>query len=275
MTRTPSANDRAIKEKELKWFRACQSLCPLFPPGEPQQNPSHARKPDIVFHHIGLGIEITEYLPKDEGGSPLRRSEVLRDRILQEAKKTFERSSNEQVVVLVSWDPHQEFSSITKTDVAEQVARTIINMLANDVNLWLPDWTTPEGKFLGRHIGHIDVWPHCERSAWISAESGTGGGDVFRVQQVIRGKETLVSKYRETCDNVWLLIVAEGHLSTFFSPDEDFPSAVFDTSFDQVFVFDAFHHQVRQLATRATSGHRAARADRIKPESSENLGHLP
>jgi hypothetical protein len=55
MTRPLSANDRAIKEKELKWFKACQNLCPLFPPSEPEQNPSHARKPDIVFHHIGLG----------------------------------------------------------------------------------------------------------------------------------------------------------------------------------------------------------------------------
>jgi hypothetical protein len=164
---------------------------------------------------------------------------VLRDRILQEAKKAFERSRNEQVVVLVSWDPHQEFSSITKTDVAEQIARTVIDMLANGVNLWLPDWTTAEGKFLGRHIGHIDVWPHCDGSAWTSAESGTGGGDVCRVQRIIHGKEALVSKYRET------------HLSAFFSPDEDFPSAVFGTSFDQVFLFDAFHSQVRHLETRA------------------------
>lgn len=252
MTQPLSANDRAIKEKELKWFKTCQNLCSLFPPGEPEQNPSHVRKPDIVFQHIGLGIEITEYLPKHEGGSPLRRSEVLRDRILQEAKKAFERSRNEQIVVSVSWDPHQEFSSITKTDVAEQIARTVINMLANGVNWWLPDWTTTEGKFLGRHVSDIWIWPQCDRNEWISAESGTGGDDVCRVQQIIRGKEALVSKYRETCNNnIWLLIVAEGHLSTFFSPDEDFPSAVFDTSFDQVFLFDAFHNQVRHLATHA------------------------
>jgi hypothetical protein len=251
MTRPLSANDHAIKEKELRWFKACQNLCPLFPTGEAEQNPSHARKPDIVFRDIGLGIEITEYLPKNEGGSLLRRSEVLRDRILQEAKKVFERSSNEQVVVLVSWDPHQEFSSKTKVDVAEQIARTIINMLANGMNLWLPDWTTAEGKFLGRHIGHIDIWPHCGRSVWTSAESGTGGGDVCRVQQIIRDKEARVSKYRETCNDVWLLIVADGHLSTLFSPDEDFSCAVFDTSFDQVFLFDAFRNQVRHLAKRA------------------------
>jgi hypothetical protein len=250
MTRPLSTNDRAIKEKELKWFKACQNLCPLFPPGEPEQNPSHARKPDIVFHHIGLGIEITEYLPKNEGGSSLRRSEVLRDRILEEAKKAFERSSNDQVVVSVSWDPHQEFSPRTKTNVAEQIAQTVIAMLANGVDWWLPDWTTSEGKSLGRHVGYIEIWPRRDPSAWTSAESGTGGGDVYRVQQIIRGKEALISKYRETCNNVWLLIVADGHLSALFSPDEDFPCAVFDTSFDQVFLFDAFHNQVRHLATR-------------------------
>jgi hypothetical protein len=252
MTRPLSANDRAIKEKELKWFKACQNLCPLFPPGEPEQNPSHARKPDIVFPRIGLGVEITEYLPKIEGGSSLRRSEVLRDRILQEAKKAFERSSNEQVVVSVSWDPHQEFSPITKADVAEKIARTVTNMLANGVNWWLPDWTTTEGKFLGRHISDISIWPKCKQSAWTSAESGTLGGDVCRIQQIIRGKEALVLKYRETCSKVWLLIVAEGHLSTFFSPDEDFSTAVFDTSFDLIFLFDAFRNQVRRLATRAS-----------------------
>lgn len=251
MTQPHSANDRAIKEKELKWFKTCQSLCSLFPTGEPEQNPSHSRKPDIVFQDAGLGIEITEYLHKHEGGSPLRRSEVLRDRILEEAKKAFERESNDQVVVSVSWDPHQKFSPRTKSNVAEQIARTVIVMLANGVNWWMPDWTTTEGKSLGRHVGHIEIWPRGDQSAWTSTESGTGGGDVCRVQEIIRGKEALVSKYRETCTNVWLLIVAEGHLSTFFSPDEDFPNAVFDASFDQVFLFDAFRNQVRHLATRA------------------------
>lgn len=150
MTQPHSANDRAIKEKELKWFKTCQSLCSLFPMGEPEQNPSHSRKPDIVFQDAGLGIEITEYLHKHERGSPLRRSEVLRDSILEEAKKAFEGSSNDQVVVLVSWDPHQEFSAKTKSNVAEQIARTVIAMLANGVNWWMPDWTTTEGKSLGR-----------------------------------------------------------------------------------------------------------------------------
>lgn len=251
MTRPLSANDRAIKEKELKWFKTCQNLSPLFPSGEPEQNPSHAPEPDILFRGKDLGIEITEYLPKHDGGSPLRRSEVLRDRILQEAKEVFERASNDRIVVSVSWDPHQEFSPKTKSNVAEQIAQRVTAMLANRVNWWLPDWKTTEGKSLGRHVGYIEIWPRGGQSAWTSTESGTGGGDVRRVQQIIRGKEALVSKYRKTCSNVWLLIVADGHLSTFFSPDEDFHSAVFETSFDQVFLLDAFRSQVRHLATRA------------------------
>jgi hypothetical protein len=174
MTRPLSANDPAIKKKELRWFEACQNLCPLFPPGEPEQNPSHARKPDIVFHHIGLGIEITEYLPKHQGGSLLRRSEVLRDRILQEARKAFERSSNEQVVVSVSWDPHQEFSSKTKTDLGEQIAQTVVNMLANGVNWFRSDWTMAESKLLGRHVGDIWIRPQCDRNEWISQKAPLG-----------------------------------------------------------------------------------------------------
>ena len=250
MTRPLSLNDRAIKEKELKWFKACQVLCSLFPSGEPEQNPSHAPEPDILFRDIRLGIEITEYSPKQPGGSPVRESEVMRDRLLEAAKKVFERSNNERFLVSISWDPHQKFSSKADATVAEQIAQTVNGMLANGVQLWEPDWKTAEGKSLGRHVGSIEIWPRHAARGWVSVESGTGGDDVRRVQETIRGKEPYASKYRNACDQVWLLIVAEARFSTYFSPDEDFPRAVFETSFNRVFLFDAFHNQVRNLATR-------------------------
>lgn len=83
-----SSQEAALKAKELRWFKASQALCPSFPPGEPEQPPAPA--PDIRFQDLEIGIEITEYLPKEEGGSKRRELENLRDRIVNEARQEFE-----------------------------------------------------------------------------------------------------------------------------------------------------------------------------------------
>lgn len=243
-----SKNDRAQKEQELKWFEACQALCSFFPRGKPEQNPSHGPEPDILYREIKLGVEITEYLPKQTGGSPLRASEAQHARILESAKKAFEQFSHQQVFVSVSWDPHLEHST-ARNDIAEKIARKVLNMLVQGRNWWRPDWTMVEDKTLGRYVGDIWIWPNSSVCEWTSAESGTAGNDVRRVQETIRGKEEWVSKYRDTCEVLWLLIVADAKISTYFSPDEDFPGAVFETTFDRVFLFDVFHSRVIKLAT--------------------------
>ena len=222
----------------------------FFPDGEAEQNPSHASEPDRVFREVGLGIELTEYLPKQSRGSASRAFDVQHAQILDRARAAFEQLTNQQVFVSVSWAPHQALSLTINVGLSEQIARTVLSMLVRRTDWWQPDWSTVEGRTLGRDIGDIWIWPKSSSSEWTSAESGMVGDDVRRVQATIHGKDPFVPKYRKTCDTIWLLIVAEANISTYFSPDEDFPSAVFETAFDQVFLFDAFHGEVRTLATK-------------------------
>ena len=71
---------------------------------------------------------------------------------------------------------------------------------------------------------------------------------MIRVQTVISQKDQKVSEYRKKCRNLWLLIVADNnHLSSIFSPDDDFDHAIFQTLFDRIFILDVFGNLVREV----------------------------
>jgi hypothetical protein len=81
-----------------------------------------------------------------------------------------------------------------------------------------------------------------------AAEAGAIGHDVERVQTLLSQKDGRVMEYRKKCRFVWLLIVTENnHLSSMFSPDEDFAEATFRTLFDRAFILDEFKGQVLEI----------------------------
>jgi hypothetical protein len=251
--RKRTSNQDGLKVKELRWFQTSQELCPLFPAGEPDQPPSPA--PDIRFQDLDLGIEITEYLVKQpEGGSPRRQLENLRDKVINEAKRVFETRSEEMLFVSVFWTPDRRFSSETRESLVKGIVKVVSNLLTQDEvswrTPWRPDWEKSDDRILGQYIGEIWIARRGRgSSAWTCADGGAVGGDVQRLQATINGKEPNVAKYRGDRGSgiVWLLIVAEARISSYFSPDEDFDQSIFHTSFDRVFVLDVFRHQVREL----------------------------
>lgn len=83
-----SLQDASAKVRELRWFKNAQTLCSTFPMGEPEQPDAPAA--DIRFSYLNLGIEITEYLTKQQGGSSRRGLESERDKIIAEAQRIFE-----------------------------------------------------------------------------------------------------------------------------------------------------------------------------------------
>jgi hypothetical protein len=70
------------------------------------------------------------------------------------------------------------------------------------------------------------------------------------VQELISGKEVKLPAYRQHCDEVWLLIVANGfEPSTFCKLDPEVENFQFTTGFDRVF-FQHFDGLVVELNIR-------------------------
>jgi hypothetical protein len=241
-----SPQEIGLKAKELKWFNAARAVCSIFPSSEPEQPEPPA--PDIRFPHLRLGIEITEYLTKQNGGSPRKRLEGQRHKIVDEAKRLFETICDARLFVSISWTSRRMLSADLKDAVVREIVRVVRNLLTQGEQTWRPNWLKSEDQVLGMHIGDISVnRPTRGPNNWVLFDAGMVGGDIERVQATISGKEPRLAKYRTSCINVWLLIVADIAISTYFSPDADFDTAVFTSDFDRVLMFDIFKNQVREL----------------------------
>jgi hypothetical protein len=239
---------QAEKSDELRWLLSFQEKCPAYPRSPPIQPQEPA--PDILFPEAELGVEITRYyLGQGKKGSPLRKLESDQEGIIQAAQRRFEALRNDQLQVSVGWIPGVESAKTDRDFLVGGIVQVVVKLLAQGQNCWQPDWTQPDEAALGKHFAKVWV-DRLKRdpSFWVCIEAGSLGDDVHRVRVVLDEKESKVIEYRKRCRYIWLLIVAEGrHISSTFSPDEDFEPATFRTSFDHVFILDVFRNLVREV----------------------------
>ncbi len=243
---------KSSKEQELRWLRSCQEKCLAFPRSEPMESET----PDFIFQEADLGVEITEYI-QDQGakGSPVRQRESFQDNIVKEAQRHFEATHKEQLHVSVFWPPSMQHVKPESEFLIRGIVQTVTMLLAQGRGCWRPDLTQVDEIKLGQYIGQICLYRlNRSPSYWSCNEAGAIGHDVIRVQTVISHKDQKVSEYRKKCRHLWLLIVADNkHLSSIFSPDEDFDSATFQTSFDRVFILDVFGNRVLEVRVKPCS----------------------
>jgi hypothetical protein len=238
------------QRKEYSWFEQARRVCSAFPQG-PFEQPD---PPDIFFRDRQLGIEIIEYIRGQgiKGGSPERRLESNREKIVAVAQAKFEQRSSGNIHVSVFWVnktvPHGTRASL----IADRLTELVSGMLRMSDVLdlcWRPNFNVITNRLDIEYFGQICVRRlRKSNSSWTCDNAGMIGNYAELLQKTIDIKKSKVPRYAESCGEVWLLIVATPHyISTTFSPDEDFDSATFRTHFHRVFVLDSFRDQVREL----------------------------
>ena len=191
-----------------------------------------------------MGIEVTEYLEREIGGSELRRNEKLRGEIVRNAQVIFEQTSKSQVFAVVWWGPDVQDDRMPRSLLEEKIAATVSDLVLRGESTWKPNWREPGDWFLGSYIHAVDARRSRRHVDWESAVSAAVPDDVGKIQNVLNGKEPCLGAYLESAAKIWLLIVAEPAISTWFSPDENFDGAAYRTSFDRVFLYDGFKGRV-------------------------------
>jgi hypothetical protein len=235
------------KQQELKWLRSAQKKCAVFPRACPDANDE---KPDFLFPEEDLGIEVVRYIQGQcSSGSPTRKRESIHQKLVTAAQKRFEAANDEQLEVHVFWSAEVPPKEAKFEYLIKSIVQIVTTLLAQGRDCWHPDLTRIDEIKLGQHLGQICIYQlKRTQGYWICDEAGAIGPDVERVQMLISQKDGRVLEYRTKCRFVWLLIVAENnHLSSIFSPEEDFAKATFRSLFDRVFLLDEFKNQVLEI----------------------------
>lgn len=233
---------QSVKKKQEIWLlERFRDLYPEFPVGTvvPYEKPDF-----LVGTEQGavVGIEVREWFCDEEsaGGSPSRRKESLNARIVQRSQELYSAWNLSQVNVGVNFDSQCSLKErqleTLAAEIAGIVARHVPSAAGQSEAVRYPE---PSWKELPSEVMSIFIYrPPVERDVIWAAE---GGGilptvTARHIEEVIRVKEPLLAKYRESANFVWLLIAAAGfNTSGFCEVDPELGQHRFNSAFDQVF----------------------------------------
>ncbi|MGZ5095045.1 MAG: hypothetical protein ACXWCY_25240 [Burkholderiales bacterium] len=154
------------------------------------------------------------------------------------------------------WNDHHNLSIVDVSTVAERLVKILAGRVPDlDAHLTIA-YPEPGWKDLPKQIAAAFV----SRPAWLTRSfwdfSRLGAVPhvrdiVPRVQQILDEKQRKIPGYRSYCDEVWLLIVADGStMQSYVVVDENDDLSIHDlvSSFDRAYFLSVTHQRVVELS---------------------------
>jgi hypothetical protein len=247
---------KEIETWQLSRFRDTVSD---FPTGEVEPH----ERPDFLVRSSAatIGIELTQlFRPNTTGAQPLQEGERLREYVCETARRIYEEAGGTNVDVMVSFSPHLTFRSNKVRAIAEHLARTVRTLtVAERSHVRIEyDWDNRElfpDEVIGLRVANFgpDI-----ATVWQPGEAGfVPDTSVDQLQSEIARKASLYNAYRDSCDEAWLVLVADGFsISTVFSLTAAAQNATYYGPFERVYYFDNFGRRSHRLTISST--HRAS-----------------
>ena len=201
---------------------------------------------DFLIHYDQsiLGIEHTEYFEKDKSGYAFsKKDESLQSRVEISVSPHCDKIGLPPTFVNILWRPNCPLTSSR--------VKPLIHDIVELISIHMPE---KEGKNISLRSRNFkkDEFPneliglYIYRSAKIDSTSVnvTRGAweipiKIDELKNIITEKEKKLHLYRDKCDEVWLLIVAEGiNPSSIAILDSSVYNYSFNLQFDRIFFFD-------------------------------------
>lgn len=213
-----------------------------------------AEEPDvIVIGQTGrIGIEVTElHQHSEKGRGSARQQESERAGIVRRACEIAAGWSVPIVDVAVHFNDSQEIAKKDREEVASAIVKLVSeHMPASEssysLQLWREGYKVPWIRAIRIYRTKILTKHH-----WWSSESGWVQMDFIQeLQEAIDEKNVKHARYRERCDECWLLVTASGgRPSGFFELSAGTQSHVYCSAFAKTFFLDVFGDEVVELST--------------------------
>lgn len=234
------------KAEEAYYFRRfCElsgrdALEPIEQPNPPA--------PDIVFVEEGrrIGVELTRSVTNQEA----RRTEDEVEKIVGEAKRRFEAAGGPPLLVGLFWKDGTRPRRSSRVQIADDLT-VLVKKHQPDVGCEAQLGWGEISDSLQSFVYRVDIcrWPGLRHGLW-QAPKATGvlKRNTAEIEERLAAKEKHVAKYREYCEEVWLLVYAESHKhSSWWQLPSETAEAVYSSRFDRVFVLADWPRRVIEL----------------------------
>jgi len=202
--------------------------------------------PDFLIRHQGriVGVEVTE-LQIDRDRSPSKKDSALmreyssQRRIVSRAQKLYFEKKVQPINALVCFrtGPGQSLKSVDHRGLAQSIAKSLYQIVLDPFD-WCkldPDSdpsVPPQVAFISACGLPSEITPRWQ----VIAPGWSKEFQPSDVESLLNQKNALISKYRETVTETWLLIVADGTIppGMFRNQNQnhnDLPASKFDRTF--------------------------------------------
>lgn len=244
---------RDKKARERLFLKEVTTIFPYFPNG----TVIDSEQPDFLIsvNQKIIGVELVDYVRgQNKGDSSYRRNEVLWQRVTDKAKVVFETQHAEPLMVHLHWYKHKHLHQSEVNPLANEIA-TIIK---NHIPVGLFDTIQIKNKEMGNgrlsfyaHGIHVTRTRNKEQSLWSFINSGFISVPVTELQELINNKDIKVTEYLKKCDEVWLVIVADGsQISSNVDLHQDVIEHDYNTDFTNILFYNRLNRSVMQLRVK-------------------------
>jgi hypothetical protein len=238
------------KTQERKFAEVFRSAFSDFPEGELVLDHEQER-PDLILKTADrkIGIEVTRILHEE-----LRRGESECERMVAAARAIYEQRNLPNLHVAVHVGRNEPFNMANRPRFASTLANLVAANIPGSNGLLevQNDWS--DAEVFPYEIDSILILrnPVLTVNHWNAGQAGfILENFIEALQRVLDSKESRFVGYDTSCDEQWLLIVAEnGSPSAAFDPSTATLAHSYTSSFDRVFFLDLFKSNVRELNIR-------------------------
>ena len=241
-------NTDGNKEKKIherKHFDLFRKVCDCIPDGVIEESDPL----DFLIHSDKsiLGIEHTEYFEKNKSGFAFsKKDESLQDRVSKGLGPYCNYIELPPTILNISWKPKEPLTNSGVKPLIYNIAKLIsINMPEEGKIIFLSSRNFKGNEFPSELIG-ISIYRSVKiNSTSVSTTRGTWENIIKtdELKNIIVEKEKKLPLYRDKCDEVWLLIVAEGlGPSSIIKLESRIYNYSFNSQFDRIFFFDLYNY---------------------------------
>jgi len=236
------------KEKKIherKHFDLFRKVCDCIPDGVIEESDPL----DFLIHSDQsiLGIEHTEYFEKDKSGFAFsKKDESLQDRVKNNLGPHCNQIGLPPTILSILWKPNKPLINSRVKPLIHDIAMLVsINMPEEGKIVSLSSRDFKRNEFPSELIG-LSIYRSTKIDSTSVAASRTTWENTIEVDElknIIVEKEKKLPLYRDKCNEVWLLIVAEGLVpSSIIKLESRIYNYSFNSQFDRIFLFDLYNY---------------------------------